>query len=313
MVAAAGEKASPENIINKLENKLQGAEEESETQSGARVDNLEKMVKQLSASLEVTNQTALGADMHKHTKDFLKTEIDAQMAKATGRITETKQGMENNKQQIENIAQELTAKTSNFVTNQRVTKLETEINDNLVKKISNLEKEIAKKINTVTKEEMENKFAGIAKEVDRVPTLEKSVSKLEEEVANDTKSIIKKITKIEETLQGMDKLGKQLLGIDTRLTTIENHNKCKNCKSNPCLHGKPITSKNFVHKAYCKGSAGTKGNSIHGHIYIGGFGKYQGEKYTGKWLCYSYPQNKGEEFTQAFTENVKSLKFSCHI
>ena len=201
-------------------------EEESETQSGARVDNLEKMVKQLSASLEVTNQTALGADMNKHTKDFLKTEIDAQMAKATGRITETKQGMENNKQQIENIAQELTAKTSNFVTNQRVAKLETEINDNLVKKISNLEKEIAKKINTVTKEEMENKFAGIAKEVGGVPTLEKSVSKLEEEVANDTKSIIKKITEIEENLQGIDKLGTEFKHLGDMVTQLKNTSIC---------------------------------------------------------------------------------------
>ena len=294
MVAAAGEKAPPENIINKL----QGAEEESETQSGARVDNLEKMVKQLSASLEVTNQTALGADMNKHTKDFLKTEIDAQMAKATGRITETKQGMENNKQQIENIAQELTAKTSNFVTNQRVTKLETEINDNLVKKISNLEKEIAKKINTVTKEEMENKFAGIAKEVGRVATLEKAVSKLEEDranikpdsyyldliekqtakksvaqnneiasisskvtamgkvvtqhtttlehdlvvkvnklekevakknndsSANDTKSIIKKITEIEENLQGIDKLGTEFKHLGDMVTQLKNTSIC---------------------------------------------------------------------------------------
>ena len=107
-------------------------------------------------------------------------------------------------------------------------------------------------------------------------------------------------------------LGKQFLGIDSRLTTIENHNKCKNCKSIPCLDGKPITSENFVHKAYCKGSTGTKGNNVHGRTYIGGFGKYQGENYTGKWFCYSHRQNKGEEFTQAFTENVKSLKFSCH-
>ena len=130
--------------------------------------------------------------------------------------------------------------------------------------------------------------------------------------ATDTNSIIKKIAVIEQNLQAMDtQLRKQFLGIDSRLTTIENHNKCKNCKSIPCLDGKPVTSENFVHKAYFKGS-GTKG-PIHGHTYIGGFGKYQGEKYTGKWLCYSYPQNKGEEFTQAFTENVKSLKFSCHI
>ena len=51
-------------------------------------------------------------------------------------------------------------------------------------KVSKLEKEIAKKINTVTKEEMEHKFAGIAKEVGRVATLEKAVSKLEEDRAN---------------------------------------------------------------------------------------------------------------------------------
>ena len=258
-------------------------------------------------------------------------------------------------------------------------------------KVSKLEKEIAKKINTVTKEEMEHKFAGIAKEVGRVATLEKAVSKLEEDRANikpdsyyldliekqtakksvaqnneiasisskvtalgkvvtqhtttlehdlmvkvtklqkevakkinsegndnsatDTQSIIKKIAVIEQNLQAMDtQIGKQFLGNDTRLTTIENHNRCKNCKSNPCLDGKPITSENFVHKAYYKGSAGTKKNSIYGHTYIGGFGEYQGEKYTGKWICYSYLKDifPREEFTQAFTENVKSLKFSCH-
>ena len=92
-------------------------------------------------------------------------------------------------------------------------------------KVNKLEKEIANKINTVTKEEMENKFAGIAKEVGRVATLEKAVSKLEKEVAkknndssaNDTKSIIKKITEIEENLQKLfhealnsKKLGKHL-------------------------------------------------------------------------------------------------------
>ena len=156
--------------------------------------------------------------------------------------------------------------------------------------------------------------------MDIVGNLETDVRNLEKEVAKknndnsatDTTSIIKKIAVIEQNLQAMDtQLGKQFLGIDSRLTTIENHNKCKNCKSIPCLHGKPITSENFVHKAYWKGSS-TQNSSTHGHIYIGGFGKYQGENYTGKWFCYSDRQNKGEEFTQAFTENVKSLKFSCH-
>ena len=133
-----------------------------------RVDNLEKMVGQLSASLEVTNQTALGADMDKHTKDFLKTEIDAQMAKATGRITETKQGMENNKQQIENIAQELTAKTSNLVTNQRVAKLETEINDNLVKKISKLEAVLVAGEDKINNEDIINLRAEIEKKLKKL-------------------------------------------------------------------------------------------------------------------------------------------------
>ena len=54
------------------------------------------------------------------------------LAQSTQQIAEIKQGMEN-------IAQELTAKTSNLVTNERVAKLETEINDDLVKKIAKLE------------------------------------------------------------------------------------------------------------------------------------------------------------------------------
>ena len=169
-------------------------------------------------------------------------------------------------------------------------------------KVSKLEKEIAKKINTVTKEEMEHKFAGIAKEVGRVATLEKAVSKLEEDRANmkpdsyyldliekqtakksvaqnneiasisskvtalgkvvtqhtttlehdlvvkvnklqkevakkinsecndtpatDTNSIKKKITEIEEILQGSDKLGKEFKHLDDRVTQLRNKSYC---------------------------------------------------------------------------------------
>ena len=180
---------------------MQVAEEESETQSGARVDNLEKMVKQLSASLEVTNQTALGADMDKHTKDFLKTEIDAQMAKATGRITETKQGMENNKQQIENIAQELTAKTSNLVTNQRVAKLETEINDNLVKKISKLEAVLVAGEDKINNEDIINLRAEIDIKVNgRIAQIEQDLQKIGNQQTELTDSLQNQITKIDHKL-----------------------------------------------------------------------------------------------------------------
>ena len=87
--------------------------------------------------------------------------------------------------------------------------------------------------------------------------------------------------------------------------------KCNKCKRFPCLDEESVTSENFVHKGYFRGP-GTKG-PIHGYTYIGSLGKYQGEKYTGKWLLWSYIQNKGEVFTQTFNENMKSLKYSCHI
>ena len=214
-----------------------------------------------------------------------------------------------------------------------VTHHTTTLDHDMVPKVSNLEKDVAKKIQNndtqlahKVEENTREAYAirqTLIQHMDIVGNLETDVRNLEKEVAKknndnsatDTQSIIKKIAVIEQNLQTMDtQIGKQFLGNDTRLTTIENHNRCKNCKSNPCLDGKPITSENFVHKAYYNGSAGTKGNSIYGHTYIGGFGEYQGEKYTGKWICYSYIKDifPREEFTQAFTENVKSLKFSCH-
>ena len=341
---------------------------------GRKIQDLENQIHKLSERLAINNKPGLdaaegGMNINRHIKKFLDhAVIWSEQLEALSKHSEQQ---------------------AKLVTDM-VGTLEREMEE-LRTKVSKLEKEIAKKINTVTKEEMEHKFAGIAKEVGRVATLEKAVSKLEEDRANikpdshyldliekqtakksvaqnneiasisskvtalgkvvtqhtttlehdlvvkvnklqkevamkinsegndnsatDTQSIIKKIAVIEQNLQTMDtQIGKQFLGNDTRLTTIENHNRCKNCKSNPCLDGKPITSENFVHKAYYKGSAGTKKNSIYGHTYIGGFGEYQGEKYTGKWICYSYLKDifPREEFTQAFTENVKSLKFSCH-
>ena len=130
-----------------------------------RIVNLEKLVGQLSAS-------ALRADMDKHTKNFLKTDIGAEMAKATGRIDEIKQGMENNNQQIKNIIQELTAKTSNLVTNGRVAKLETEVarkmvgqsNDDLVTKIASLEKAVSQHTTTL-EDDLVKKVAKLETEV----------------------------------------------------------------------------------------------------------------------------------------------------
>ena len=357
---------------------------------GRKIQDLENQIHKLSGRLAINNKPGLdAAEGGMNINRDINSEVQEALDGGMNINRDIKKFLDNAviwSEQLEALSKH-SEQQAKLVTDM-VGTLEREMEE-LRTKVSKLEKEIAKKINTVTKEEMEHKFAGIAKEVGRVATLEKAVSKLEEDRANikpdsyyldliekqtakksvaqnneiasisskvtalgkvvtqhtttlehdlmvkvtklqkevakkinsegndnsatDTQSIIKKIAVIEQKLQTMDtQIGKQFLGNDTRLTTIENHNKCKNCKSFPCLDEKPITSENFVHKAYCKGSTGTKGNNVHGRTYIGGFGKYQGENYTGKWFCYSHRQNKGEEFTQAFTENVKSLKFSCH-
>lgn len=388
---------------------------------GRKIQDLENQIHKLSGRLAINNKPGLdaaeggmninrdinsevqealdgGMNINRDIKKFLdNTVIWSEQLEALSKhseqqaklVTDMVGTLEEEMEELRTKVNKIIAKEStldNLTTNAQ--DLEGRVTSEVDNRFNKLEKEIAKKINAVPKEEMEHKFAGIAKEVGRVATLEKAVSKLEEDRANikpdsyyldliekqtakksvaqnneiasisskvtamgkvvtqhtttlehdlvvkvnklekevkkinnqnndtpatDTNSIKKKITEIEQNLQAMDtQLGKQFLGVDSRLTTIENHNKCKNCKSFPCLDEKPITSENFVHKAYCKGSTGTKGNNVHGRTYIGGFGKYQGENYTGKWFCYSHRQNKGEEFTQAFTENVKSLKFSCH-
>ena len=83
--------------------------------------------------------------------------------------------------------------------------------------------------------------------------------------------------------------------------------KCKNCKRNPCLHEMPVTLENFVHNAYVRGSAGAYDapSPTHGYIII------DNRDNTYK-LCWSYDHNKGQHFTQIFTENIKSLRFACH-
>ena len=78
--------------------------------------------------------------------------------------------------------------------------------------------------------------------------------------------------------------------------------KCKNCQTFPCLNEMPVTIENFVNCAYFKGT-GTMG-PIHGHTYIDYNNTYN--------LCWTYDHNKGQEFTQTFNENVKSLRFTCH-
>ena len=70
--------------------------------------------------------------------------------------------------------------------------------------------------------------------MDTVCNLETNVCNLEKEVAkknndnsaNDTTSVIKKITEIEENLQGSDKLGKQFKHLDNRVKQCENSSAC---------------------------------------------------------------------------------------
>ena len=85
---------------------------------------------------------------------------------------------------------------------------------------------------------------------------------------------------------------------------------CKYCKSNPCLKGTPVTLENFVDGAYCKGAVSRRPWSyvVYGYIYIGGYGKYWGKQFQGKWFKY---EPDGREFTQAFTENMKSISYYC--
>ena len=141
------------------------------------------------------------------------------MATATGRIDEIKQGMENNNQQIENIAQELTAKTSHLVTNERFAKLETEINDDLVKKIAKLERKMQ-----VAEEEMQ-KIQGDIKTLTsniekepKTPTGDSNMNQLKQELGQANE----KINKLEQSIKQLqDDLEEDFPPMQGRLNKFE--------------------------------------------------------------------------------------------
>ena len=85
--------------------------------------------------------------------------------------------------------------------------------------------------------------------------------------------------------------------------------RCYNCKSDPCLDGKPVTEENFVDGAYFRGEYGQNHDIFYGYTHIGGFGKYWGKKFKGQWILYELD---GKEETLTFTENMKSLRYVCH-
>ena len=89
--------------------------------------------------------------------------------------------------------------------------------------------------------------------------------------------------------------------------------RCEDCKSNPCLNGKPVTGKNFVDGAYFQGmslNSSMEHVDTYGFLHIGDFEEYRGWQYQGKWIqCFS----EDREFTEIFTENIKSLRYMCVV
>ena len=63
--------------------------------------------------------------------------------------------------------------------------------------------------------------------------------------------------------------------------------------------------------AYFTGKSGTEQNwkTTYGYTHIGSFGEYRAKRYEGKWIKGSIEQ--GEEFTEVFTKNIKSLRYLC--
>ena len=122
-----------------------------------------------------------------------------------------------------------------------VTHHTTTLDHDMVPKVSNLEKDVAKKIQNndtqlahKVEENTREAYAirqTLIQHMDIVGNLETDVRNLEKEVAkknndnsaNDTTSIIKKITEIEEILQGSDKLGKEFKHLDDRVIQLKNN------------------------------------------------------------------------------------------
>ena len=102
--------------------------------------------------------------------------------------------------QYKQALQELTAKTSNLVTNERVAKLETDINDDLVQKISKLEAVLVAGEDKINNEDIINLRAEIDK-------------KLKKPEENNQQ--------IETRIQTVEGLGKQLKHLVDKVTQVE--------------------------------------------------------------------------------------------
>ena len=67
----------------------------------------------------------------------------------------------------------------------------------------------------------------------------------------------------------------------SNIQNIEEHTveeRCKNCKSSPCLDGKPVTSENFTNGAHVTGTAASR-KPLSGYTYIGA-------NYTNRWFSW---------------------------
>ena len=82
--------------------------------------------------------------------------------------------------------------------------------------------------------------------------------------------------------------------------------KCSNCQSFPCLDKESVTLDNFVNGAYFKGLSTRSGKTIHGYTQVNNLTNYQVN-----WIKFSVFPCTDFIQTQDFSENVKSLKFSC--
>ena len=165
----------------------------------------------------------------------------------------------------------------------------------------------------------------------KITSIEQSLSKLEHQFKNFNLDSF--ITDLGETQTTVDDVQQSFKDLKLKLETIEEsiadmptalpiandkqppteandeytvEEKCKNCKSIPCLDGESVTSENFVNDAYFKGLSMTS-EPIHGYTKVNNLTHYQV-----KWFKFSAFPCTDFNQTQDFSENVKSLKFSCH-
>ena len=169
------------------------------------------------------------------------------LAQSTQQIADIKEGMEN-------IAQELTAKTSNLVTNGKVAKLETEVAKKMVgqsneiasinSKIASLEKAVSQHTTTLD-DVLVKKVAKLWTEV-----VKKMVGQSNDVLVTEMNSTTKKIAEIEQSLQNIDKLSTELKHLVDKVTQVKNTSDSNNYMLLAVNHAVYLTQRHPLHNKF---------------------------------------------------------------